>query len=53
VPQAEANLLCSRKLAVAGTEPPRGYAGHPEPSVRPFDDNYMPLGSRHDDGLRH
>lgn len=53
LPQAEANLLVSRKHAVAGTLPPRGYMGLPEGPDRPFDDNYNARGSRRDDGLRH
>jgi hypothetical protein len=53
LPQAEANLLIARKHAVAGTEPPRSFLGHPEGPDRPFDDDYIPQGSRHDDGLRH
>ena len=53
LPAREAGLLVARKHAVAGTEPPRSYEGHPEGPDRPFDDNHMPLGSRHDDGLRH
>ncbi len=52
LPAREANLLISRKHAVAGTEPPRSYLGHPEGADRPFDDNHVPHGSRHDDGLR-
>ena len=52
VPQAEANALCARKHAVPGTEPPRGYAGTPEPAVRRFDDDHQARGSRRDDGLR-
>jgi hypothetical protein len=53
LPAAEANRLISRKLAVSGDQPPRGYLGLPEGPDRPFDDNYNPHGSRHDDGLRH
>jgi hypothetical protein len=52
LPAREANLLISRKHAVSGTEPPRGYLGLPEGPDRPYDDNYMPQGSRRDDGLR-
>jgi hypothetical protein len=52
LPPAEANLLVVRKHAVAGTEPPRSFLGQPEGPDRPFDDNYVPQGSRHDDGLR-
>ena len=52
LPQAEAALLVARKHAVAGTEPPRSFLGHPEGPDRPFDDNHVPQGSRHDDGLR-
>lgn len=52
LPAAEANLLISRKHAVAGTEPPRSFLGEPEGPDRPFDDNSNPHGSRHDGGLR-
>ena len=53
LPAAEANALVYRKHAVAGDQPPRGYAGTPEPSVRRFDDDHQARGSRRDDGLRH
>lgn len=52
LPAREANLLIARKHAVAGDQPPRSFLGHPEGPDRPFDDNHMPQGSRHDDGLR-
>jgi hypothetical protein len=52
LPQAEAALLVHRKLAVAGTEPPRSFLGHPQGPDRRFDDNHVPHGSRGDDGLR-
>lgn len=52
LPQAEANRLVTRKLAVAGCEPPWSYLGEPQGSDRPFDDNYNAQGSRHDAGLR-
>src|SRR5260370_30868802 len=48
LPQAEANLLIARKHAVAGTEPPRSFHGHPMGPDRPFDDNHVPHGSRRD-----
>jgi hypothetical protein len=54
LPAAEANLLISRKHAVSGDQPPRGYLGQdPQASNRAYDDDYQPHGSRHDDGLRH
>jgi len=58
LPAAEANALIYRKHAVAGDQPPRGFAGTPEPSVRRFDDDHQAHGSRHDDdhqahGSRH
>jgi hypothetical protein len=52
LPQREANLLVARKLAVAGTEPPRSFLGEAEPSTRRFDDNTNARGSRDDAGLR-
>jgi hypothetical protein len=51
LPASEANLLVARKHAVAGTEPPRGFSGQPQPSVRRFDDDTVARGSRHDEGL--
>jgi hypothetical protein len=52
LPAREANLLISRRFAVAGDQPPRSFQGEPMGPDRPFDGDYVPRGSRYDHGLR-
>jgi hypothetical protein len=52
LPRAEANLLVQHRHAVAGTEPPRSFLGHPMGPDRRYDGDYQPHGSRHDNGLK-